>query len=163
MTSDLVDRLRDVVGPAGLVTDPAGMAGHLTDWRSAYSGSAAAVVRPGSTEEVAAVVGLCRAAGVAVVPQGGNTGLCGGAVPDASGRQVVLSLTRMRRIRDLDVANQTITVEAGVVLQSVQEAAAAAGRLFPLSLGAQGSCTIGGNLATNAGGTGVLRYGTMAT
>ena len=95
------------------------------------------------------------------MPQGGNTGLCGGAVPDSSGTQVVLSLTRMRRIRDLDPANQTITVEAGAVLQSVQDAAAAAGQLFPLSLGAEGSCTIGGNLATNAGGTGVLRYGTM--
>ncbi|MGR6964521.1 FAD-binding oxidoreductase [Geodermatophilus sp. URMC 61] len=158
MTADLPTRLRGVVGPAGLVEDPAGF---LTDWRGAYSGTAAAVVRPGSTEEVAAVVGLCRELGVAVVPQGGNTGLCGGAVPDASGRQVVLSLTRMRRIRDLDVANSTITVEAGVVLRTVQEAAAAAGRLFPLSLGAEGSCTIGGNRATNAGGTGVLRYGTM--
>jgi FAD/FMN-containing dehydrogenase len=161
VTADLVDRLREVVGPAGLVTDPAGMAGYLTDWRGAYSGRAAAVVRPGCTEEVAAVVGLCRAAGVAVVPQGGNTGLCGGAVPDSSGSSVVLSLTRMRRIRDLDAANQTVTVEAGVVLRSVQEAAAAAGRFFPLSLGAEGSCTIGGNLSTNAGGTGVLRYGTM--
>jgi FAD/FMN-containing dehydrogenase len=158
VTADLAARLRDVVGPAGLVDDPAGF---LTDWRGAYSGTAAAVVRPGSTEEVAAVVGLCRELGVAVVPQGGNTGLCGGAVPDASGRQVVLSLTRMRRIRDLDAVNATITVEAGVVLRTVQEAAAAAGRLFPLSLGAEGSCTIGGNLATNAGGTGVLRYGTM--
>jgi FAD/FMN-containing dehydrogenase len=158
VTADLTARLRDVVGPAGVVEDPTGF---LTDWRGAYSGTAAAVVRPGSTDEVAAVVALCRDLGVAVVPQGGNTGLCGGAVPDASGRQVVLSLTRMRRIRDLDVANSTITVEAGVVLQTVQEAAAAAGRLFPLSLGAEGSCTIGGNLATNAGGTGVLRYGTM--
>ncbi len=158
MNGDLTARLRDVVGPAGLVDDPAGF---LADWRGAYSGSAAAVVRPGSTEEVAAVVALCREAGVAVVPQGGNTGLCGGAVPDSSGRQVVLSLTRMRRIRDLDAANQTVTVEAGAVLQTVQEAAAAAGRLFPLSLGAEGSCTIGGNLATNAGGTGVLRYGSM--
>ncbi|MGY1679209.1 FAD-binding oxidoreductase [Geodermatophilus sp. SYSU D01176] len=158
MTADLAARLRDVVGPAGIVDDPAGF---TTDWRGAYSGSAAAVVRPGSTEEVAAVVALCREAGVAVVPQGGNTGLCGGAVPDASGRQVVLSLTRMRRIRDLDAANQTVTVEAGVVLRELQDAAAAAGRLFPLSLGAEGSCTIGGNLATNAGGTGVLRYGSM--
>ena len=144
--------------PRRLVDDPAGF---LIDWRGAYSGTAAAVVRPGSTAEVAAVVALCRELGVAVVPQGGNTGLCGGAVPDASGRQVVLSLTRLRRIRDLDAANSTITVEAGVVLRTVQEAAAAAGRLFPLSLGAEGSCTIGGNLATNAGGTGVLRYGTM--
>jgi FAD/FMN-containing dehydrogenase len=154
-------RLHDVVGDAGLITDPAQMSGYLTDWRNAYAGSAAAVVRPESTEQVAAVVRLCREAGVAVVPQGGNTGLCGGSMPDPSGRQVVLSLTRMNRIRGIDPVNQTITVEAGAVLRSVQEAAAAAGRLFPLSLGAEGSCTIGGNLATNAGGTGVLRYGTM--
>jgi FAD/FMN-containing dehydrogenase len=158
---DLSDRLREVVGDAGLVTDPGQMGGYLTDWRNAYRGRAAAVVRPGSTEEVAAVVRLCRDAGVAVVPQGGNTGLCGGSVPDSSGRQVVLSSTRMRRIRAVDPVNSTITVEAGVVLRSVQEAAAAVGRLFPLSLGAEGSCTIGGNLATNAGGTGVLRYGMM--
>ncbi|WP_368046162.1 FAD-binding oxidoreductase [Micromonospora soli] len=137
------------------------MAGYASDWRNAYSGTPAAVVRPGGTEEVAAVVALCAEAGVAMVPQGGNTGLCGAAVPDHTGGQVVLSLTRMRRIRDVDLANQTITVEAGAVLKSVQAAAAAAGRLFPLSLGAEGSCTIGGNLATNAGGTGVLRYGTM--
>ena len=161
MTTDLLAALRDVVGPAGLVTDPEQLRTYLTDWRGAYSGEAAAVVRPGSTAEVAEVVRLCAAAGVAVVPQGGNTGLCGGAVPDTSGRQVVLSLSRMRRVRELDPANQTITVEAGAVLQSVQEAAAAAGRLFPLSLGAEGSATIGGNLATNAGGTAVLRYGTM--
>jgi FAD/FMN-containing dehydrogenase len=137
------------------------MAGYLTDWRNAYAGTAAAVVRPASTDEVARVMRLCHRAGVAVVPQGGNTGMCGGAVPDTSGRQLVVSLTRMRRIRGLDVANQTITVEAGAILQAVQEAAAGSGKLFPLSLGAQGSCTIGGNLATNAGGTGVLRYGTM--
>ena len=146
MTADLVTRLRDVVGPGRRARRPGRDSGHLTDWRNAYSGAAAAVVRPGSTEEVSAVVRLCREAGVGLVPQGGNTGLCGGAVPDASGKQVVLSLTRMRRIRDLDAENQTITVEAGAVLRTVQEAAAAAGRLFPLSLGAQGSCTIGGNL-----------------
>ena len=159
--AELVPRLRDVVGDAGLVTDPDQLPGYLSDWRDAYRGRAAVVVRPATTEEVAAVVALCRDAGVALVPQGGNTGLCGGAVPDASGRQVVLSLTRLRRIRAVDPDNQTITVEAGVVLQQVQEAATAAGRLFPLSLGAEGSCTIGGNLSTNAGGTGVLRYGTM--
>ena len=158
---EVVGRLRGVVGDSGVTCDPDEMAGYLTDWRNAYAGAAAAVVRPGSTDEVAAVMTLCHDAGVAVVPQGGNTGLCGGAVPDLSGRQVVLSLTRMRRIRGLDVANQTITVEAGVVLRSVQDAAAEVGQLFPLSLGAEGSCTIGGNLATNAGGTAVLRYGTM--
>jgi FAD/FMN-containing dehydrogenase len=156
----LLARLAEVVGEAGLVSDPAQAAGYLTDWRNAYAGSAAAVVRPASTEEVAGVLRVCRGAGVAVVPQGGNTGLCGGSMPDASGRQVVLSLTRMRQVRAIDPVNQTITVEAGVVLRDVQQAAAAAGRLFPLSLGAEGSCTIGGNLATNAGGTGVLRYGT---
>jgi FAD/FMN-containing dehydrogenase len=161
VTADLIGRLRQVVGPHGVIDDRDGMAGYLADWRNAYPGTAAAVVRPGDTDEVARVVALCHEAGVAVVPQGGNTGLCGGAVPDSSGRQVVLSLTRMRRIRDVDVANQTITVEAGAVLRTVQEAAAAAGQLFPLSLGAEGSCTIGGNLATNAGGTAVLRYGTM--
>ncbi|HVD28672.1 MAG TPA: FAD-binding oxidoreductase [Mycobacteriales bacterium] len=161
MNTGLPTRLRDVVGDAGLVTDPEGMRGYLTDWRGAYSGTAALVVRPGSTAEVASVVRICRDLGVALVPQGGNTGLCGGAVPDSSGRQVVLSLDRMRRFRAVDPVNQTITVEAGAVLQSVQEAAAAVGRLFPLSLGAEGSCTIGGNLSTNAGGTGVLRYGTM--
>jgi FAD/FMN-containing dehydrogenase len=160
-SAELIDRLRDVVGEAGLITDPARASSFLTDWRNAFTGRAAVVVRPASTEEVAGVVRLCREVGVAVVPQGGNTGLCGGSMPDASGRQVVLSLTRMRRIRAIDPVNQTITPEAGVVLSTVQEAAAAAGRLFPLSLGAEGSCTIGGNLATNAGGTAVLRYGTM--
>jgi FAD/FMN-containing dehydrogenase len=158
---DAIAALRNAVGDAGLITDPGGMAGYLSDWRNAWSGTAAAVVRPGSAEEVAAVVRTCRDAGLAVVPQGGNTGLCGGAVPDSSGRQVVLSLDRLRRIRDLDPVNQTITVEAGVVLQTVQEAAAARGRLFPLSLGSEGSATIGGTLSTNAGGTAVLRYGSM--
>ncbi|MGY1827229.1 MULTISPECIES: FAD-binding oxidoreductase [unclassified Blastococcus] len=159
--SALLERLRAAVGDAGLVTDPGQLAGYLGDWRGAYSGRAAAVVRPASTEEVAAVVRVCAAEGAAVVPQGGNTGLCGGAVPDASGRQVVVSLDRLRRVRAVDPVDQTITVEAGVVLQAVQEAAAAVGCLFPLSLGSEGSCTIGGNLSTNAGGTAVLRYGTM--
>ena len=159
--TEILAHLSEVVGDAGLVTEPDQLAGYLTDWRDAYRGRAATVVRPATTAEVAAVVTLCREARVALVPQGGNTGLCGGAVPDASGDQVVLSLTRLRRIREVDPANQTITVEAGVVLQQVQEAAAAVDRFFPLSLGAEGSCTIGGNLSTNAGGTGVLRYGTM--
>jgi FAD/FMN-containing dehydrogenase len=159
--ADVTTRLRELVGDAGLITDPTSMSGYLTDWRNAYGGTAPAVVRPASTAEVAAVVRACREAGVAVVPQGGNTGLCGGSMPDASGQQVVLSLTRMTRIREVDAVDQTLTAEAGVVLQSVQQAAAAVGCLFPLSLGSEGSCTIGGNLATNAGGTGVLRYGTM--
>lgn len=161
LTAELIDRLEQVVGAAGLVRDPQDMTRYLSDWRNAYRGRAALVVRPASTEEVAAVVRLCHQAGVALVPQGGNTGLCGGSIPDASGEQIVLSLTRMTRVRQVDPQNDTITVEAGVILQQLQEAAVAAGRMFPLSLGAEGSCTVGGNLATNAGGTAVLRYGNM--
>ncbi|MEO8123808.1 MAG: FAD-binding oxidoreductase [Burkholderiales bacterium] len=129
------------------------------DWRKRYRGHALAVVRPGSTAEVAAVLRACAEHTAAVVPQGGNTGLVGASVPDASGTQVLLSLTRLNRIRAIDSANLTLTAEAGCVLQTVQEAAAAQELLFPLSLAAEGSCTIGGNLATNAGGTQVLRYG----
>ncbi|WP_416762980.1 FAD-binding oxidoreductase [Roseateles sp. So40a] len=129
------------------------------DWRKRYIGRALAVVRPGDTEEVAAVVALAREHGVALVPQGGNTGLVGGGVPDASGTQLLLSLQRLNRIRHIDPSNLTMTVDAGCVLQTLQQAAREAGFLFPLSLAAEGSCTIGGNLATNAGGTQVLRYG----
>jgi FAD/FMN-containing dehydrogenase len=129
------------------------------DWRKRYRGRALAVLRPGSVAEVASAVRLCAEHGVALVPQGGNTGLVGGGVPDASGTQVVLSLQRLNRIRSIDAANATVTVEAGCVLQALQDAVAAHGLLFPLSLAAEGSCTIGGNLATNAGGTQVLRYG----
>ncbi|WP_070884966.1 FAD-binding oxidoreductase [Pseudomonas sp. D1-3] len=157
----LLQALEQVVGEAGLVRDEQRLQSYLSDWRNAYRGRAALVVRPASTEQVAAVVRLCSAAGVTLVPQGGNTGLCGGSIPDDSGTQVVLSLTRMTQIRDVDAGNETITVEAGVLLQRLQEAAAEVGRLFPLSLGAEGSCTVGGNLATNAGGTAVLRYGNM--
>lgn len=161
LPAELLRILGEIVGPAGLIDDQAAMQAYLSDWRNAYRGRAALVVRPASSDEVAAVVRACHQAGVALVPQGGNTGLCGGSIPDDSGHQVVLSLTRLTRIRDVDAGNETITVEAGVVLQQVQEAAAAVGRQFPLSLGAEGSCTIGGNLATNAGGTAVLRYGNM--
>jgi FAD/FMN-containing dehydrogenase len=129
------------------------------DWRRRWRGHALAVVRPGSTAEVAAVVKVCAAHGVSLVPQGGNTGLVGGGVPDTSGTQVLLSLQRMNRVLAVDSANLAITAEAGCVLQAVQEAAAAQGLMFPLSLAAEGSCTLGGNLATNAGGTQVLRYG----
>jgi FAD/FMN-containing dehydrogenase len=132
---------------------------YLLDWRKRYQGAALAVAEPDSAADVAAVVRWCAANGVAVVPQGGNTGLSGGSIPDASGKSVVLSLRRMNAVRAIDVVNNTITVEAGCVLQTVQEAALAAGRLLPLSLAAQGSCTIGGNLSTNAGGVQVLRYG----
>ena len=129
------------------------------DWRKRYRGRALAVVRPANTDEVAAVVRACAAHGAGLVPQGGNTGLVGGSVPDDSGTQILLSLARMNRIRNIDAANLTMTVDAGCVLQTVQQAAAECDLLFALSLAAEGSCTIGGNLATNAGGTQVLRYG----
>jgi FAD/FMN-containing dehydrogenase len=162
MNNDLLARLRASVGAAQVLThqDPgADLCAWEQDWRRRARGRALAVVRPGSTAEVAAVVRACAQAGVSIVPQGGNTGLVVGSVPDDSGTQVVLSLTRLNRVRAIDAANLTITVEAGCVLQAVQEAAETAGFLFPLSLAAEGSCTIGGNLATNAGGTQVLRYG----
>ena len=132
---------------------------HLQDWRKRYRGQALCVARPGTTAEVAAVVRACAAAGVAIVPQGGNTSLVGGATPEPAGHSIVLSLQRMDRVRRMDVANQTVTVEAGCILQQLQQTAADAGWLFPLSMGSEGSCTIGGNLGTNAGGTQVLRYG----
>jgi FAD/FMN-containing dehydrogenase len=155
----LLAALRECVGTAHVIAAPADMAAYCVDWRRKYRGEAAAVVCPGSTAEVAAVVKVAGTFGATVVPQGGNTGMSGGATPDASGRQIVLGTRRLNRIRRVDAANDTIEVEAGVVLQAVQEAARSAGRLFPLALAAQGSCTIGGNLATNAGGTGVLHYG----
>lgn len=151
-------QLEQIVGAAQLLTGEA-MAPYLVDWRGRYRGDALAVVRPGSTEEVAAVMRVCAEHKIPVVPYGGNTGLCGGATPDNTGRALVLCLARMNQVREIDTDNDTITVEAGCILQSVQEAAQAAGRLFPLSLAAEGSCTIGGNLSTNAGGTQVLRYG----
>ena len=157
---ELLDTLRAEVGVGNVLVD-ADAAAYATDWRERYRGRPLAVVRPGSTDEVAKVVRACAVSGTPVVPQGGNTGLCGGATPDDSGRAVILSLQRMRRVRGIDTANDTMEVEAGCILQQVQQAAREAGRLFPLSLAAEGSCTIGGNLATNAGGTQVLRYGNM--
>ena len=154
----LLDRLRSAVGAANVLHE-GDLSAYLVDWRKRYVGRALAVVRPANAPEVAAVVQACAAFGVGLVPQGGNTGLVGGSVPDATGTKVLLSLTRMNRIRSIDPHNLTITVDAGCVLQAVQEAAAAQGFLFGLSLAAEGSCTIGGNLATNAGGTQVLRYG----
>jgi len=156
--NSLIAQLREVVGERHVHTDGDLSAWEL-DWRKRYRGRALAVVRPASTDEVARVVAACAAQGVGIVPQGGNTGLVGGSVPDDSGSQVLLSLSRMNRIRGIDLPNSTMTVDAGCVLQAVQEAAAGQGMLFPLSLAAEGSCTIGGNLATNAGGTQVLRYG----
>ena len=154
----LADRLRAIVGERGLVAADE-HAKYVDDWRGYYHGKAAAVVKPASTAEVARVVQLLAAERIAMVPQGGNTSLCGASVPDASATQVVINLSRMNRVRAVDPDNNTMTVEAGCVLASLQEEADRHGRLFPLSLGAEGSCEIGGNLSTNAGGTAVLRYG----
>ena len=154
----VIETLKGLVGVEHVLTGEAAEP-LLVDWRGRYRGAAIAVVRPASTGEVAAVVRLCAEKRIPVVPLGGNTGLCGGATPDQSGNALVLSLSRMTRVRSVDADNDTITVEAGCVLQTLQEEARKAGRLFPLSLAAEGSCTIGGNLATNAGGTQVLRYG----
>jgi len=148
--------IRAVVGPKGWIDDPDDQEPFLIEERGLFRGTCAAVVRPADTAEAAEVVRLCADAGIPVVPQGGNTGLVGGGVPEDG---IVLATTRMNRIRDIDPANRTITVEAGVILSDVQAAADDAGCLFPLSLAAEGSCQIGGNLATNAGGTAVLRYG----
>ena len=155
---NIIDALREAVGATNVLTD-GDLSAYETDWRQRYHGRALAVVRPASTPVVAAVVRACAAQGVAIVAQGGNTGLVGASVPDASGSQVLLNLGRMNRVRSIDAPNLAMTVDAGCVLQAVQEAAEAQGLLFALSLAAEGSCTIGGNLATNAGGTGVLRYG----
>jgi FAD/FMN-containing dehydrogenase len=156
--SDFLAALRALVGAANVLHE-GDLSAWEVDWRRRWRGRALAVVRPGSTAEVAAVVERCAAQGVSIVPQGGNTGLVGGGVPDATGSQVVLSLARMNRVRGIDRANLTLTADAGCVLQALQVAADEVGLLFPLSLAAEGSCTIGGNLATNAGGTQVLRYG----
>lgn len=160
-SSELIDRLKEIVDAANVLTDPHDQAPFLSDWLGKYRGTAVAVVRPGTTQEVADVMAACAAARVPVVPQGGHTSMSGGATPDASGQAVVISLVRMNRIRAFDPIGQTIAVDAGVVLAKVQDAAQDAGFFFPLSLGAEGSCTIGGNLAANAGGVAVLRYGVM--
>ena len=158
----LLEELRQICGAANVLTheDPAtDLSPWEQDWRKRVSGRALAVVRPDDTAQVAAVVKACAAHQTPIVPQGGNTGLVVGGIPDNSGQQIVLSMTRMNAVRAIDHANLTITVEAGCVLQNLQTAAEQAGFLFPLSLGAEGSCTIGGNLGTNAGGTQVVRYG----
>ena len=151
--------LQGMVGAQAVLTAEEDIRPHAVDWRRYYNGRPLAVVKPASTAEVAAVMRWCAAQRVAVVPQGGNTGLVGGATPDASGRQLVLNLSRMNKVRAIDLVNNTMTVEAGCVLTTLQQKAREAGRLFPLSLASEGSCEIGGNLSTNAGGTAVLRYG----
>lgn len=156
---ELIERLRAIVGSGGVLTEPAEVEPFILDWRGVYRGTTPAVVRPANAQEIAAVVKLCAETRTAIVPQGGNTGMCMAAVPRAERGEIVLSVTRLNRIRDVDPLNNTLTAEAGVVLAHIQQAASEADRLFPLSLGAEGSCTIGGNLSTNAGGVNVLRYG----
>jgi len=156
---EFLAQLRDVVGELGVVTDAADLAPYSHDWRHMFHGAPLCVVLPRSAEEVAQVVRLCAQVGAPLVPYGGNTGLSGGATPDTSGRQVVLSLARMNAIRHLDVVGETLEVEAGCILQVAQEAAAEQGMLLPISLAAEGSARIGGVISTNAGGTNVVRYG----
>jgi FAD/FMN-containing dehydrogenase len=155
------ERAAALLGPSGFTRDPELVQPWLTDWRGRYTGRAIALAAPGSTEEVAALVRLCAAHGVPIVPQGGNSGMCGGATPDESGRAILLSLRRMNAIRRLDPAAREAVCEAGVILQTLHEAAAAEGLRFPLTLGGKGSATIGGLISTNAGGTQVLRHGSM--
>jgi FAD/FMN-containing dehydrogenase len=157
--ADLRGKLRAVLGAGGLLTEAAELAPYLRDHRRLYEGAALAVALPRSVAEVSRVLALCDAHRVGVVPHGGNTGYCGGATPDGSGRELVVALSRLNRIRSVDPANDSLVAEAGCTLAQVQAAAAGADRLFPLSLGSEGSCQLGGNLSTNAGGTSVLRYG----
>ena len=159
LTPEILERLKDALGPGGYLDDPTDTESYAVDARELYHGSTPIVLRPATTREVAAVVRICADAGIPITPQGGNTGYCGGGTPDETGEQVVLSLSRMNRIRQVDALNYTLTAEAGCVLTTIQYAAEEADRLFPLSLGAEGSCQIGGNLSTNAGGVAVLRYG----
>jgi FAD/FMN-containing dehydrogenase len=158
-TNLFADRARDVVDESGLILDPVEMAPYLTSWRDNWIGKARAVLRPTDTQQVARVVALCRDMSIPIVPQGGRTGVTGASQPNESGDEIVLSLERMKRIRSIDPDNDTMTVEAGCVLADVRAAADAAGRIFPLSFGSVGSCQIGGNIATNAGGVNVVRYG----
>lgn len=157
----LIERFSAIVGEKNALTAPEDLAAYLVEQRDLYHGRTPLVLRPGSTEEVAAIMKLASETKTPVVPQGGNTGLVGGQQPDESGAAIILSLGRMNRIRNLDTVGNLVTLEAGVILKNLQEAAEKAGRLFPLSLGAEGSCQIGGNLGSNAGGTAVLAYGNM--
>jgi FAD/FMN-containing dehydrogenase len=156
----LLDDLKAIVGAAGWTTESNALEPHLSERRGRVHGRALIMLSPRSTPEISAIVRACAAAGTTIVPQGGNTGLCGGAIPDGSGEQVLLSLRRMNRVRNVDVADASMTVDAGCILADIQQAARDVGLVFPLSLGAEGSCQIGGNIATNAGGINVIRYGT---
>ena len=158
---DVLDPITAVVGSRGVMTDRAAMQPLMESWRDGWVGRAPLVVQPATTAELAAVIRICAATRTPIVPQGGNTGLTGGSQPHGSDSEIVISTSRMNRIREIDLDNDTITVEAGCILATIQDAAREAGRLFPLSLGAEGSCQIGGNISTNAGGIQVLRYGNM--
>jgi len=155
----IIDDFLRLLGPSGCLTEPDAMAGYLTDWRDLYTGHALCVLRPANVEQLAEAMAYCHAHRIAVVPQGGNTGLAGAAVPDASGHQVVVSTTRLRQIRTVDAVDMSVIAEAGVTIAELQAAAADAGALFPLSFAAEGSATLGGAVATNAGGTAAVRYG----
>ncbi|MFN7090937.1 MAG: FAD-binding oxidoreductase [Allorhizobium sp.] len=157
--AELVSAFAGIVGGRYVLTAGADVARYVTDWKRSSTGTPACVVRPASTAEVADVIKVCREHGAAVVPQGGNTGLAAGAIPDTTGTEVVLSLNRMQAIRSLDPIGMTVEVEAGAILQTVRETATAAGRMLPIAIAAEGSATIGGVIATNAGGLNVLRYG----
>ena len=159
----LATELQSIVGPGNYLVAPSDLAGYLTEWRGLYTGTTPCVLLPSSTSQVAAILRLCTRHRIGVVPQGGNTGLVGGAIPHSTPErpQVLVSARRLNAIRAIDAGNFSITAESGCVLATVQAAAAHAGRLFPLSLGAEGSCQLGGNISTNAGGTAVLRFGTM--
>lgn len=159
--AEALDQIRAVVGPTGIFTDDGDKAPYLAEWRGRFKGKSPAVVRPANTQEVAEVVKICRAAGIPIVPQGGNTSLVGGSIPYEEGREIVVSLSRMNRVREIDTLDYSMTVDAGVVLKTAQLAAAEADRLLPMSLGAEGTCQIGGLISTNAGGMAVLRYGVM--
>ena len=159
MTPELIERFAAIVGPKGAVTDPNAIAPHLTEWRGTWTGMTPLVLQPASVAEVSAIMSLSQETGTAIVPQSGNTGLVGGQIPDASGNQIIVSLRRMNRLRTIDRVGKTVIVDAGMTLQAVRDAADDAGLLFPLSLASQGSALIGGNIATNAGGTGALAYG----
>ncbi|RDU96216.1 FAD-binding oxidoreductase [Trinickia dinghuensis] len=158
-TEKIVEAMRECVGATDVVGNAVEMAHHLIDWRKRHSGVAACVVFPRSVEQVSRVLAFCNANGIKVFPQGGNTSVCGGSVPDANGSSILLNLAKMNRIVELNAADNSVTVEAGCILADIQQAALDADRMFPLTLGAEGSCQIGGNISTNAGGTNVVRFG----
>jgi FAD/FMN-containing dehydrogenase len=159
MKEEIIRAMRAIAGDTNVLTDPHDVAPHMIDWRKRHSGIAACVVFPRSTEQVSALLAYCNEHGVKVYPQGGNTSVCGGSVPDHDGNSVLVNLAKLNRIREVNAPNNSITAEAGCILADIQSAALDVERLFPLSLGAEGSCQIGGNLSTNAGGTNVVRFG----